>query len=290
MSIAGGLHLALERGKTTGCSVVQLFVKNQVQWAARPLTDEDVRRFKKARPATGIAEVFAHSTYLINLATPAEAEWRRAVDAFADELERAEALGLRFVVIHPGSHKGSGLEAGISRIVAALDELAGRIRGYRVRIALENTAGAGHTVGARFEELQAVREKIVVLDVAHAAHADRAGVFPAMARVNHDVANGMALEHAHRKLAVCGCEGQTQGGGSRLARNAWRAEQDGKYRGAAFGGDLQTPQLSVVGALGPCQNRGARIGSQRLLGCPQRLPGRARSDEDEPGEIDSGAA
>ena len=164
MSIAGGLHLALERGKTTGCSVVQLFVKNQLQWAARPLTDEDVRRFKKARRTTGITEVFAHSTYLINLATPAEAEWRRAVDAFADELGRAEALGLGFVVIHPGSHKGSGLEAGISRIVAALDELAGRIRGYRVRIALENTAGAGHTVGARLGELQAILERAAAPD------------------------------------------------------------------------------------------------------------------------------
>ncbi len=174
MSIAGGLHLALERGRATGCSVVQLFVKNQVQWAARPLTDDAVRLFGRARRTTGITEVFAHSSYLINLATPAEADWRRAVDAFADELERAEALGLSFVVIHPGSHKGSGLPAGISRIVAALDELAGRIRGCRVRIALENTAGAGHTVGARFEELGAIMERVsqperlgICLDTCH---------------------------------------------------------------------------------------------------------------------------
>ena len=162
MSIAGGLHLALERGRAVGCSVVQLFVKNQVQWVARPLTDEEIRRFKRAQRATGITVVFAHSTYLINLATPAEADWRRAVDAFADELERAEALGLRFAVIHPGSHKGSGLDAGISRIVRALDELATRTRGYRVKVALENTAGAGHTVGARFEELQAIMERVSV--------------------------------------------------------------------------------------------------------------------------------
>ena len=159
MSIAGGLHLALERGKAVGCSAVQLFVKNQVQWAARPLTDEDVRLFKKAQRATGIHPVFAHATYLINLAAPDEREWRRAVDAFGDELERAEALGLSFVVIHPGSHKGSGPAAGISRIVGALDELASRTRGYRVKIVLENTAGAGNTVGARFEELQAILER-----------------------------------------------------------------------------------------------------------------------------------
>jgi deoxyribonuclease-4 len=159
MSIAGGLYRALERGKAVGCSVVQLFLKNQVRWAARELADADARQFEKARRATGIAAVFAHSTYLINLASPGEPEWRRAVDAFADELERAEALGLPFVVIHPGSHKGSGLERGISRISAALDELATRTRGYRVKIVLENTAGAGNTVGARFEELRAIVER-----------------------------------------------------------------------------------------------------------------------------------
>ncbi|MBI4591211.1 MAG: deoxyribonuclease IV [Candidatus Rokubacteria bacterium] len=159
MSIAGGLHLALERGRAVGCSVVQLFLKNQVQWAARPLTDADVNAFKQAQRATGIRLAFAHSTYLINLASPAEAEWRRAVDAFADELERAEALGLPFVVIHPGSHKGSGLEAGICRILAALDDLTRRTKGYRVRIVLENTAGAGHTVGARFEDLRSILER-----------------------------------------------------------------------------------------------------------------------------------
>ena len=164
MSIAGGLHLALERGKAVGCSVVQLFVKNQVQWTAKPLTEDDVRMFKKAQRATGIRRAFAHATYLINLAAPAEPEWRRAVDAFADELGRAEALGLGFVVIHPGSHKGSGLEAGISQIVRALDELASRTSGYRVKIVLENTAGAGNTVGARFEELQAILERAAAPD------------------------------------------------------------------------------------------------------------------------------
>lgn len=174
MSIAGGLHLALERGRAVGCSVVQLFVKNQVQWTARPLTEEEVRLFKKVQRATGINPVFAHATYLINLAAPVETEWKRAVDAFGDELERAERLGLRFVAIHPGSHKGSGLDAGISRIVRALDELVTRTRAYRVKIVLENTAGAGNTIGARFEELQAILERVreparfgICLDTCH---------------------------------------------------------------------------------------------------------------------------
>jgi deoxyribonuclease-4 len=156
MSIAGGLHRSLERGREVGCSAVQIFLKNQLQWTAKPYTLEDVERFAAAWTATGIRTVFAHSSYLINLAAPEPAEWARAVDAFHDELERAEALALPFVIIHPGSHKGQGLEAGIRRIVGALDEVTSRTRGYRVRVLLENTAGGGATIGRSFEELAAL--------------------------------------------------------------------------------------------------------------------------------------
>lgn len=158
MSIAGGLHRALERGQAVGCSVVQIFLKNQMQWNARPLTEADVRLWKASRRATGIRTAFAHASYLVNLGTPVDAEWRHAIAAFHDELERAEALGLPFVVIHPGSHKGAGLEAGLARVGAALDELTHRTAGYRVRIVLENTAGAGDTIGRTFGELAALLE------------------------------------------------------------------------------------------------------------------------------------
>jgi deoxyribonuclease-4 len=174
MSIAGGLPRALERGQALGCSAVQLFLKNQLQWAARPLPHDEVREFARTRQESGIRMVFAHATYLINLASPAETEWRRSLDAFADELERAEALGLPFVVIHPGSHKGAGPDAGVARIARALDELTNRTRGYRVKVALENTAGAGNTVGGRFEELRAILERVaaperlgICLDTCH---------------------------------------------------------------------------------------------------------------------------
>jgi deoxyribonuclease-4 len=156
MSIAGGLHRALERGSEAGCSVVQIFLKNQLQWSAKPYAPEEIRQFAAARTATGIRTVFAHSSYLINLAAPSLADWTRAVGAFHDELERAEALALPFVIIHPGSHKGQGLEAGIRRIVGALDEVTSRTRGYRVRVLLENTAGGGATIGRSFEELAAL--------------------------------------------------------------------------------------------------------------------------------------
>ena len=156
MSIAGGLYRSLERGREVGCSVVQIFLKNQLQWAARPYTVEDVAEFKAARRRTGIRTVFAHSSYLINLAAADPREWQRAVEAFHDELERAEMLELPFVVIHPGSHRGEGLDAGVARISRALDTVLARTRGYHVMVLLENTAGGGATIGRSFEELAAL--------------------------------------------------------------------------------------------------------------------------------------
>jgi len=168
MSIAGGLHLALERGRAIGCGAVQIFLKNQRQWAAKPLAADEVRAFGAARRATAIRHVFAHSSYLINLGNPSAALWSQAVAAFTDELERAEALGLSCVVVHPGSHMGTGIEAGISRVTAALDEALARTAGYRIKIALENTAGAGNTIGRTFGELAAMLER--------AARPERLGV------------------------------------------------------------------------------------------------------------------
>jgi deoxyribonuclease IV len=156
MSIAGGLPLALTRGLAVGCSVVQIFLKNQRQWTARPYADSEVREFRAAWKASGIRVVFAHANYLINLATPVDVEWLRAVDVFHDELERAEALGLPFVVIHPGSHRQAGLADGVRRVARAIDVLHERTRGQRVRIVLENTAGGGASIGRSFEELAAV--------------------------------------------------------------------------------------------------------------------------------------
>jgi deoxyribonuclease IV len=153
MSIAGGLHLALERGREVGCGAVQIFLKNQRQWAGRPLDDEAIRAFATARRRTGIRRVFAHSSYLINLASPDATAWAQAVDAFTDELERGEALGLSCVVIHPGSHMGAGIEPGLRRVIGALDQALARTAGYRIKVALENTAGGGNSVGRTFGEL-----------------------------------------------------------------------------------------------------------------------------------------
>ena len=168
MSIAGGLHLALERGRAVGCGAVQIFLKNQRQWAAKGLGAEDVQMFRATRRRTGIRHCFAHSSYLLNLASPDPAAWAQSVSAFTDELERAEALELSCVVIHPGSHMGAGLEVGLRRVTAALDETLGRTAGYRVKVALENTAGGGNSLGRTFGELATLIDR--------AARPERLGV------------------------------------------------------------------------------------------------------------------
>ena len=174
VSIAGGLYRAMERGRALGCGAVQIFLKNQRQWASRPMEADEVRAFRAARRSARIASVFAHASYLINLASPDATAWRQAVDAFTDELERAEALGLSSVVIHPGSHLGAGAALGFERCAAAVREALTRTRGYRVRIALENTAGAGDVLGRTFADLGALldgagrpRRLGVCLDTCH---------------------------------------------------------------------------------------------------------------------------
>jgi deoxyribonuclease-4 len=174
-SIAGGVENALARGQEVGCDTIQIFVKNPNRWASKPLVEEDVAAFKEAAAETGIWPVFAHALYLINLATPDDALWQKSVGALADGLERCEQLGLPGLVVHPGSHRGSGEEAGIARISGALDEVHRRLPGYGAQVWLEVTAGQGDHLGFTFDQLRAMidgtsePERLgVCFDTAHA--------------------------------------------------------------------------------------------------------------------------
>lgn len=160
MSIAGGLPNAVRRGRAAGCGVIQLFLKNQLRWAGRGLGETEVVEFRRELSAAKLRAACAHANYLINLATPDPDEWARAVGALVDDLERAERLGLPFVVLHPGSHRGTGVDAGLGQLVAALDEVVRRTEGWRVRIALENTAGAGNALCSRAEDLGATLGRV----------------------------------------------------------------------------------------------------------------------------------
>src|SRR5437016_7623907 len=121
-SIAGGLHRALERGRSLGCQAVQLFTRSARQWAARPLGEEDVRAFAAARAATGIRAVVAHDSYLLNLAAPDAALHARSVRDLVMELERCERLGIPYLVSHPGAHCGAGEDEGLRLAARGLGE------------------------------------------------------------------------------------------------------------------------------------------------------------------------
>ena len=110
-SIAGGLHRALERGRSLGCQAVQLFTRSARQWALRPLAEDEVRAFEAARAATGIRALLAHDSYLPNPAAPVESLRARSVRELIAELERCERLGIPYLVAHPGAHGGAGEDA-----------------------------------------------------------------------------------------------------------------------------------------------------------------------------------
>ncbi len=159
-SIAGGYHKSVERAAEVGCDCVQLFSKNNNQWRAKPIADEEVARFADALKRHRIKHTLVHDSYLINLASPDRRLWRRSVDAFVIELHRAEQLGIPYVVTHPGAYTTSTPEAGIARVVEALDESDRQTRGLRVGWLLETTAGQGTALGWRFEELAEMRDRV----------------------------------------------------------------------------------------------------------------------------------
>jgi deoxyribonuclease-4 len=151
MSIAGGVDQAIARGKSIGCETVQIFTKNARQWQARPLTAEEISRFKRAREKSGISPVFAHTSYLINLGASDKDLWAKSTASFIEEMERCATLELPYLVTHPGA--GTDEEEGLDRIRMALDEILKRTERSGVMILLETTAGQGATLGNRFEHL-----------------------------------------------------------------------------------------------------------------------------------------
>jgi deoxyribonuclease-4 len=162
MSIAGGLENAFAAGVAAGCDCLQIFVKNQRQWTARPLGDDAIERYKSAERESGLRPVVAHATYLINPASPDTTNRRRSLAALIDETDRCVRLGVPYLVLHPGAHMGEGVDAGVRRIVRTLNELHRRTAADSVRVLLETTAGQGSSIGHEAEHLgriiDAVRE------------------------------------------------------------------------------------------------------------------------------------
>ncbi len=174
VSIAGGVELAPARGATIGCTAIQIFLKNQMQWAAPPLSSTAIDRFHQAVAQAALAAVVAHDGYLINLASPDQPLLEKSRAALADEMMRAEQLLLPALILHPGSHKGLGEEAGIQLIAEGLTFLLGRFPRGQLRLLLETTAGQGTNLGYSFQQLHQIIERVpqaerlgVCLDTCH---------------------------------------------------------------------------------------------------------------------------
>jgi len=170
----GGVATAIDRGVGIGCTAMQIFVKNNMQWFAKPLPEADVKAFTD-HPLRGRMEaVVAHAGYLINLGVEGTENHEKSLRSLSDEMLRCEQLGIRALVLHPGSHLGAGIEAGVACVIRNLDRLHAEHPDLKVRITLETTAGQGACLGARFEEIAAIlsgvkhRNRLAVcLDTAH---------------------------------------------------------------------------------------------------------------------------
>ncbi len=159
ISIAGGVSKAIERAQAAGCEAVQIFSGNPRGWKDNPLDPEDIREFHLLRRKEDIHPVIVHAPYLINLSAPDEIIYRKSLEAFSAELARADQLGSAGFVIHVGSHRGTGVEAGIKKMAASLRDTIKKLPGLRTKILLENTAGAGSSLGHRFEYIAEIMER-----------------------------------------------------------------------------------------------------------------------------------
>lgn len=175
VSIAGGIHNAVDRGVKSGCGVIQLFTQNSNQWKGKAVSDADAALFRDKFAASGLSDVVSHDIYLINLASAPGEVRDKSLIAFREELERCARLGIDKIVMHPGSHNGDGEEVGIGRVCEAFDLLFSQVPQFTGKVLLENTAGQGTNLGYRFSHLKAIIEGSsfpgrfgVCLDTCHA--------------------------------------------------------------------------------------------------------------------------
>ena len=174
MSIGGGVHMAIQRARSIGCTTMQIFVKNNMQWLARPLTRREIGAFLNHSQRHELLSIFAHANYLINLAATNPQFHTNSLRSLSEELIRADQLKLPFLVLHPGAHLGAGEEAGLEKIIESIDHVFSRIPKIKTRIALETTAGQGSCLGSKFEHLAYIISRVreperlcVCLDTAH---------------------------------------------------------------------------------------------------------------------------
>lgn len=174
MSVAGGLPNAVDRAVAHRCATFQIFSKNANQWRGREVPPQEIREFRARVKAAGLAPVVSHASYLINLAAPPGHLRRQSIAAMTDEIDRAEALGLLGVVLHPGCYTSGAEGSGLDLIAEALVAILASRRRGKTLVILEHTAGQGTALGATFEQLAYIIGKMrghrrigICLDTCH---------------------------------------------------------------------------------------------------------------------------
>jgi deoxyribonuclease-4 len=176
MSIAGGLDLAFQRGEEVGCTAMQIFTANASRWRAKPVTEEAAEKFRNRWEESSIGPVFAHDSYLINLASQDNRLWQKSKQAFLEELQRCAQLGIKGLVMHPGAHLGTGEATGLARVRSAFDEILAQAP-EEVMILVENTAAQGSYLGGPFSHIATLLKNFpqhrfgVCFDTCHACAA-----------------------------------------------------------------------------------------------------------------------
>ncbi|HEY3332993.1 MAG TPA: deoxyribonuclease IV [Capsulimonadaceae bacterium] len=246
MPTAGGLHNAIVGGKAIGCEVVQVFTASPRQWRASAPKPDAIEAYCASCTGHGIETTIAHDSYLINLAAPEGDVRTKSRIAFREEMERAEALGIKYLVTHMGAHLGEGEDVGLARLVESINILHDELPGYKVRVALETTAGQGTTLGSRLEHFpvifQGVREQerlVICMDTCHMFAAGYDLRTPeAYAATMDEFANKVTFD----KLHVIHCNDSQKGLGSRVDRHAHIGE--GELGDEAFRLLLHDPRMA----------------------------------------------
>lgn len=174
ISISGGFHKVFESASQIGCEVIQIFTTNQVRWNFSSLNKEEIFEFVEANSKFNISVSSSHAPYLLNLCTDDNSLYKKSILSLKSEIIRSKLLGIKNIVIHPGSHRGKGIVNGINRIVIAIKELIEQCKNRGVKILIETTSGAGTQVGWRFEHLRDIIDGVsqtkiigVCLDTCH---------------------------------------------------------------------------------------------------------------------------
>lgn len=226
--VTGGLFNAPKNGVAVGAEAIQIFTRNQMQWKCRPLEDAECGAFREELAKSGVRVALSHGSYLVNLASPVEDFLGRSRECFLAEMRRCDALGIPYLVFHPGAHMGRGEAAGLAALAESLDWLLERTEGLAVTPLLEVTAGQGTSLGHRFEHLAEVFDRVrdpdrlgVCLDTCH------------LYAAGYDIATGRGYERTladfHRivglpKLKAVHLNDSKKGLGSRVDRHARAGE------------------------------------------------------------------